>query len=179
MKRKLQILITAAALALPAMAAAQDVKVDYDKAYDFAKLKTFAVRLGTPWGNQLGEDRVKTIVAEGLVTKGWKQVSEDSADTIAVIHGASQTKHTLNTFYDGYGGWGYNSGFGSSTTTTSEYRVGTLVVDIFERPTKKLLFRGNAQAELSDKAEKNQKKAEKAVTKMFKDFPPKPAKPKA
>jgi len=61
---------------------------------------------------------------------------------------------------------------GSSSTTVSEYTVGTLVVDIFDAKSKELLFRGTASDELSDKVEKNQKKLAKASDKMFKDFPP-------
>jgi hypothetical protein len=61
---------------------------------------------------------------------------------------------------------------GTATTTTSEFVVGTLVVDIFDAKTKSLLFRGIAQDEVSDKPEKNIKKIDKAATKMFKNFPP-------
>ena len=65
---------------------------------------------------------------------------------------------------------------GTATTTTSEYTVGTLVVDIFDAKSKQLVFRGTAQDEISDKAEKNAKKLAKASDKMFKDFPPGSAK---
>jgi hypothetical protein len=61
---------------------------------------------------------------------------------------------------------------GTSSTTVSEYTVGTLVVDIFNAKSKQLLFRGTASDEISDKAEKNEKKLAKASDKMFKDFPP-------
>ena len=76
--------------------------------------------------------------------------------------------------YGGYGwrGWGGAGGMGSATTTTSEYTVGTLVVDIFDAKSKALMFRGTATDELSDKAEKNAKKLAKASDKMFKEFPP-------
>jgi hypothetical protein len=50
--------------------------------------------------------------------------------------------------------------------------VGTLVVDIFDKTGKSLLWRGVAQDELSDKPEKNVKKLGKASDKLFKDFPP-------
>jgi hypothetical protein len=75
--------------------------------------------------------------------------------------------------YGGYGwrGWG-GAGMGTATTTTSEYTVGTLVVDIFDAKSKQLVFRGTASDELSNKPEKNQKKLAKASDKMFKDFPP-------
>ena len=84
-------------------------------------------------------------------------------------------KKDLNTFYSGgYGGYGWRGmgGWASTSTTVSEYTVGTLVVDIFDAKSKELLFRGTASDELSDKAEKNQKKLAKASDKMFKDFPP-------
>ena len=84
-----------------------------------------------------------------------------------VLHGASETKKDWRW---GYRGWGM--GMGSATTTVNEYRVGTLVVDIFDAKTKQLMFRGTAQDELSDKAEKNIKKMEKVSEKMFKKFPP-------
>jgi hypothetical protein len=76
--------------------------------------------------------------------------------------------------YGGYGyrGWGGMGGMGTATTTTSEYLVGTLVVDIFDAKTKGLMFRGTASDEISDKPEKNIKKVQKVADKMFKDFPP-------
>ena len=65
---------------------------------------------------------------------------------------------------------------GSAQTTVQEYKVGTLVVDIFDAKSKALVFRGTASDELSDKPDKNTKKVEKATAKMFKDFPPGSAK---
>jgi uncharacterized protein DUF4136 len=157
---------------------AQDVKVDFDKGADFTALKTFSMKLGTSWNNQISEKRVMGEVAETLTQKGWKQV-DANADALVVVHGATQTKRSVNTFYSGGGGWGgygYRGwgagGMGSATTTESEYQVGTLVVDIFNAQSKQLVFRGAAQDEISDKAEKNIKKVEKATEKMFKDFPP-------
>jgi hypothetical protein len=46
-------------------------------------------------------------------------------------------------------------------------------VDVFDAKTKKMVFRGTASDDISDKPEKNSKKIDKAVEKMFKDFPPK------
>jgi len=94
-----------------------------------------------------------------------------------VLHGATEKQKSLNTFYTGgYGGYGWRGGWGggmsSSTTTVDEYTVGTLVVDVFDAKTKQLMYRGIAQDELSDKAEKNAKKLAKASDKLFKDFPP-------
>jgi hypothetical protein len=163
-------------LLLPVLAVAQDVKTDYDKAFNFAAVKTYAIRIGTTWGNDLSQRRVLTEFDEAITAKGWKKVAEGQADIHVVIHGATDTKRTANTFYSGgMGGYGYRyggMGMGTATTTVSEYRVGTLVVDMFDPKSKSLVFRGIAEDELSDKPEKNAKKLEKASTKMFKDFPP-------
>jgi Domain of unknown function (DUF4136) len=157
----------------------QDVKTDYDRSFNFSQLHTFAVKIGTSWGNQLSEQRVKDAVTKALVQRGWSPADEAAADALVLIHGASQTKKSLNTFYSGgYAGYGWGGvgmgGMGTSTTTESEYQVGTLVVDVFSAKDKKLVFRGVGQDEISDKPEKNEKKIGKATEKMFKNFPPQP-----
>jgi hypothetical protein len=168
----------ATALVLAAAGAfAQDVKTDFDKDANFGAIKTFAVKIGTSWNNQISEKRVTDEIAQTLAAKGWKQVDAD-ADALVLLHGATEKQKSLNTFYSGgYGGYGYRGwggmgGMGTATTTTSEYLVGTLVVDIFNAKSKALIFRGTASDEISDKPEKNIKKMEKVSNKMFKDFPP-------
>jgi len=173
--------LTGALLVLPALALAQDVKVDFDKAYNFAPVKTFSIKIGTAWGNDLSQRRVLEEFDQAIAAKGWKKVADDQADIHVVLHGATQTKRNANTFYSGgMGGYGYRyggmGGMGTASTTVTEYTVGTLVVDMFDAKTKNLVFRGTAQDELSDKADKNAKKLEKASAKMLKDFPPGSAK---
>src|SRR5262245_40917796 len=171
-------IVVAGALALGASSAAlaQDVSVDFDKAADFAHIKTFYAKIGTAWGNPLSEKRVQGEIEQSLVEKGWQKAPDEaSADAVVVLHGASQIKKDLNTFYSGMGGYGWRGwggGMGTAQTTVSEYKVGTLVVDIFDAKSKNLVYRGTASDEISDKPEKNQKKMAKAADKLFKDFPP-------
>jgi len=179
MQMKMQTLVVAAGLAVGVTAFAQDVKVDFDKDANFAALKTFSVKIGTSWNNPLSEKRVLAEIEQTLVEKGWAKAEGDKADALVVLHGATEKEKTLNTFYSGmggYGGYGWRGmggmGMGTATTTTSEYLVGTLVVDIFDAKSKQLVYRGTAQDELSDKPEKNVKKMAKASDKLFKDFPP-------
>ena len=91
-------------LAIPALAVAQDVKIDYDKAFNFAPVKTYSLKLGTAWGNDLSERRVLAEFDEAIAAKGWKKVAEEQADLQVILHGATQTKRTANTFYTGMGG---------------------------------------------------------------------------
>ena len=169
----LRTLITASAVMLPALASAQDVKTDFDKAFDFSTVKTYSISIATKWGNDLSERRVLAEIDEAIAAKGWKKVA-DGANVQVVLHGATQTKRSANTFYSGMGGYGYRGfgGMGSAQTVVSEYSVGTLVVDMFDGKSKNLVFRGTAEDEISDNPSKNAKRLEKASTKMFKNFPP-------
>jgi hypothetical protein len=179
MKLVKTMIVAGVALAVAGGARAQDVKVDFDHAATFAAYRTFSIKLGTAWGNEFAEKRVVGEVTQALTGKGWTQAPEGQADTQVVLHGASQMKKDLNTFYSGMGGYGYRGwggGMGTATTTVNEYLVGTLVVDIFDGKSKNLVWRGIAQDELSDKADKNAKKRAKAMEKLFKDFPPGSAK---
>ena len=167
--------LAGAALAVAGGAWAQEVKVDFDQAANFLAIKTFSIKLGTSWGNEFAEKRVKDELTAALTAKGWTLAPDDQGDAHVVFHGAGEKKRDLNTFYSGMGGYGYRGwggGMGTATTTVNEYLVGTLVVDIFDGKSKSLLWRGIAQDELSDKADKNAKKRAKAMEKMFKDFPP-------
>jgi hypothetical protein len=69
------------------------------------------------------------------------------------------------------GGW-RAFGMGEATVTTQTYKEGTLVIDMYDAKTKRLIWRGAVEGTLSDRAGKNEENLNKAVAKMFKDFPP-------
>lgn len=168
--------VCALALTMATAAMAQHVETTVDRSADFSKYKTFTIEIATPWGNEIGEKNVLDELTAAFKAKGWSQV-KDASDVRIVVHGATEEKKQLNTFYTGgygggyYGGWGWG-GVGSSSTTVSEFTEGTLVVDIFDSATKSLLWRGIAQDELKKKQEKREKQASKAVQKLLRDFPP-------
>jgi hypothetical protein len=156
---------------------AQQVKTDYDRDSDFGHYRTYSWEKVQTQG-QLWVDRIKEAVNSALAAKGWTQV-ESGGDVAVVAIETTQKEQTLNTFYDSFGGgwrWREFGGFGDSTTTVDTYRVGTLVVDLFDAGTKKLIWRGSASDTLSDKSDKNIKTLDKAVQKMFDRFPPSPKK---
>jgi hypothetical protein len=156
---------------------AQEVKTDFDRDTDFGHYRTYSwekVQTQDP----LWVDRIKQAVNSALAAKGWTQV-ESGGDVAVVAMETTQNQQTLNTFYDGFGGgwrWRGFGGFGDSTTTVDTYRVGTLVVDLFDAGTKSLIWRGSASDTLSDKSNKNIKTLDKGVQKMFDHFPPSPKK---
>ena len=79
-------------LSFPGVAAAQDVKIDFDKAFNFSTIKTYSIKLGTTWGNDLSQRRVMAEMDEAIGAKGWKKVDEATADIHVVLYGATPGK---------------------------------------------------------------------------------------
>jgi hypothetical protein len=154
---------------------AEQVKTDYDRSANFSQYKTYSWQK-VQTQDQLWVSRIEDAVNAALTAKGWTQVPSGGQVAIVAVE-MTKNQQTLNTFYDGFGGgWGWRrfggGGFGDATTTTENYKVGTLVVDLFDANSKQLLWRGSASDTLSDKSEKNIKNLDKGVQKMFDHFPP-------
>jgi len=148
------------------------VATDYDHKVDFSHYHTYSW-LGVKAGNSLWQDRIIAAVDGQLASKGWtKTASGGDADVSAF--GRTTEQDTMQTFYDGFPGWGWHGwGGGTATTQVIPERVGNLTVDLFDGGTKHLIWRGQASDILSSKPEKNNKKLENAVEDMFNKFPPK------
>jgi hypothetical protein len=159
-------------LAFAAIAMGQDVRTDYDKHASFENYHTYYWEK-VQTSNQLWESRIRDAVDRDLQAKGWQKV-QSGADVAVTAVGSSRNQQEYQTFYDGLGGWRWG-GFGETTTTVENYRVGTLVLDMYDTHNKQLIWRGVSSNTLSDKPEKNEKSLDKSVDKMLKDFPPKGA----
>jgi Domain of unknown function (DUF4136) len=166
--------LTAMMFLFAGKSSAQQVKTDYDRGANFGQYKTYSwAQVKTK--EALDVDRIKTAVNAALAAKGWTQV-DSGGDVSIVAMEITRNQQTLNTFYDGFGGgWGwrrFGGGFGEATTTTETYKVGTLVVDLFDAKTKQLIWRGTSSDTLSNNSDKNIKNLDKGADKMFKHFPP-------
>jgi hypothetical protein len=163
------VLLTSACLVYAA------VHTDYDHKADFGKYHTYSW-IGVNAGNSLWQDRITGAVDQALSAKGWTKVASGGDAAVSAM-GKTTEKDTMETFYDGFPGWGWRArwwggGMGMSTTEVVPERLGNLTVDIFDGSTKQLIFRGQASDTLSSKVDKNDKKMEHSVDDMFKKFPP-------
>ncbi len=160
-------------LVLATVSFAQQVKTDYDHSANFGQYKTYSwekVQTKDP----LLVDRIKDAVNSALAAKGWTLVPSGGDVEVDAIE-TTQNQQTLETFYNGFGGGRRWGGFGDATTTTETYKVGTLVLDLFDAKTEKLIWRSSSSDTLSDNADKNTKNLDKGVNKMFQHFPPAPS----
>jgi hypothetical protein len=168
-------LIGAGVVALFTVACGASIKTstDYDRNVSFSNYHTFYTMKGNSSGNPLMDQRAQSDVESALAAKGWMKVPEGEGQAAVVVHATTKTKHTYETLYDGWGGWGWRrGGFGGSTTFVNDYKVGTLVVDIFDATTKEAIWHGYASDALSNNATSNANVTAEAVDKMFTTFPP-------
>lgn len=149
----------------------QEVKTDCDRNVDFSKFRTYSwERVQTQ--DPLWIDRIKGAVNAALTAKGWSEVAS-GGDVSIIAMEMAKNHQTLNTYYDGFGGgWRWGGGFGDETTTVDTYRVGTLVVDLFNTNTKQLIWRGSSSDTISNNSGKNINNLDRGVKKMFDHFPP-------
>jgi uncharacterized protein DUF4136 len=165
-------ILLAIVVATSLLAFSRQIRVDYDHHINFGQYKTYSwAKVETP--NSIWDERVKEAIDKVLQSKGWMLVPA-GGDVSVVAVGTTHEKRTLHTFYDSFDGWLWG-GFADATTYEDTYEVGTLIVDMFDATTKKLIWRGSASDVLSSKPDKNIKELEKAVDKMFEHFPPRAA----
>jgi hypothetical protein len=145
------------------------VKTDYDHSADFNRYKSYSW-IGAKASNDLWADRITKDVDQQLAAKGWTKV-ESGGDATVSAFGRTHNEQTLESYYNGFGGGWRWRGFGDVTTYVDNTPVGTLVVDVFDGQSKKLVWRGTSTDTLSSKPEKNEQKLEHAVADMFKHFP--------
>lgn len=174
MKFRKMLAIPLFVIALTSAVIADQVKVDYDHGANFNQVKTYSwSKVHT--ANSIWDDRVKGAIDKQLAAKGWTQLPSGGDVALVAVEKAS-VRQQYDTFYDGFGGWRrWGMGVGDATTTVDNYKVGTLIVSMFEGNSKQLIWRGTSSSDLGGSPEKNTKNLDKDVQKMFKNFPPKTA----
>ena len=162
--------IAALVLALGGCGGSMKVATDFDPSANFVSLKTYSWRAGTPLANQLQSQRVVDAVDAQLKAKGLTRV-DSGGDISVTYHAAADKEMNVQSFQTGgyYSCWG---GCSTSTTVTHE-TVGTLVVDMVDAKTNKMLWRGSATDTVSEDPKENQAKIAAGVKEMFTKFPPK------
>ncbi len=175
MKKALGLVFVLALAATPAMA--QKVTIDYAHDYDFEAIKTFQyvpTDKSDVKGNDLMDQRIEDMIKKELREGGATEVQEN-ADIYVTYHFTSKENTSYNTtsmgyggyggYYGGWGGWG-GGGMGSSTTYATTYTEGTLIIDLYDPDTKKLVWRGTGTVTVKSKPEKQIKQIENILTKI-------------
>jgi hypothetical protein len=106
------------------------------------------------------------------------EVGKGGDVTISAV-AAAQDKQEYATFYSGLGdflwqrGWG-SAGFMDGQATVQDIPLNTLVVDMYDTKSYKLLWRGTITLSAADASSKEaDQKFDKAVTQLISKYPPK------
>ncbi len=119
--------------------------------------------------------RIRNAIESELLARGFRKTPEN-ADCFIVYHAALTDHLSQTTVDDRYD----NADYAEYTQNwehgyTHEWQEGSLVIDILDSQTVKLVWRGSARAELTLDAtdEEKDERVNEAVKKMLKKFPPK------
>jgi hypothetical protein len=151
---------------------------DYDVNWDYDSLKTY--QLLTPPAtseiNSLSRDRVTNAINSEFIARGYSEVDADS-DFLVAYHAGSQDKIEVSDWGYAYGGRGSYYGYGGRRTAVDvyQYQEGSLIIDIVDTETHKLIWRGTARKVLDTNPTPEQRTAtvNAAVAKILEGFPPK------
>ena len=165
---KLKMMACALLTCLTAVAAAQQVSVNYNHNQSFSNYHTYA------WGSNNANQIQNSILAQvaqqdinsALQAKGLQMVQESQHPDLIVLASGGLKQETS------WNAWGMRGiGGGMGGITPEQNTEGTMIIDLHDTKTQSLVWRGISQDTLSNKGNKNQEMVEKAIQKMFKQWP--------
>ena len=182
-----RVLIPFAIVLLVSACSSTRVQTDYDHQADFSSHSTFAwfqaaedAKSPTEGPNQLVDRRIRSAISENLRAKGLDPNDAKAADLLVTYYTSLNSQMSFHTTGWGYGhgwGWGpywsYGYGFWPGWTSTSvhTYHEGTVIIDIIDRNTNQLVWRGVGTAALGKKSH-TEEKIEQSITRILAEFPP-------
>ncbi len=180
--------MVAGALVLSAITAAfgMSVKSDYQKDYDFSRLRTFAFKTDRASNDPLSTNtieaqRIQDALAAQLEAAGFTQATQDPDFIVAFYATTKQKTSVQSTGFGGFGygrgfGWGYGIpgagrwrwGFGPDIWTTN-YTQGCVMTDVIDPKANELVWRGVVTDTVSGVGQ-SEKQANQAAKDLIKNF---------
>lgn len=186
--RILRLIIWNLALALAAGCATQPANYDYDDSVDFGNYRHWSwlphsegQASGDPRiDNSLTRKRIESAISSSLAAKGYEQSDPEAADfrvgyVVTIQKRPGSTTVGTSVGFGRYGGGsGFGISFGGPATTIGEYEEGTLLIDVRDRKTGDLIWRGSSTSRLDQTAtpEESERKINEIVEEILANFPP-------
>ncbi|MBS2098506.1 DUF4136 domain-containing protein [Carboxylicivirga linearis] len=181
------------ALFIIALTSCDGIKVmsDYDKSVDFEKYETIQFYGWEENSDQIlskfDKERIENAVSLEFRNRGH-QIVESNAELVVslFIITKTETRETATTeYYGGYGpyfgygpqwGWGpgYGYGYASTTIDKQDFQVGTLVISVYDRSKKELIWEGVGQGSVGENTSNREARLNHAIGKIMYKYPVKP-----
>lgn len=122
------------------------------------------------------EPRLAIAIDRELQLKGWHEGSSDSDVLVTAVLADNNDSQLYKNFYAGLDDLSWNAvgiaTTGQGTESVNQAPAGTLIIDMYDSHTGKLIWRSTASDFLSSDTSKNGIKVDRAVNKMFSSLPP-------
>jgi hypothetical protein len=163
-----------------APALAQTATIDYDHSVNFLKFKTFSWEKLHATDPSV-EDRITIAVKRDMEGRYMTEVAKGGDVTITAVE-ATQSKAEFVNFYNALDGFVWQSaagagGFLDAGTTVADVPLGTVIIDIYDTHTHRLLWRGAITEPVAAGQDKNDRTIDHAVTVLIGKYPPPYKKP--
>lgn len=164
---------------------AGEIKTDYDPAADFSHYKTYKMINGARdiavagrLTNTQVAGAVEDLLRAQFMTKGIQEEEVGGTPDLVVRYWAGVQQKTEVTDVNDWGGYApfWDGGWWGpmwNDVMVTNYKKGTLLLDLIDSATKKLVWRAYLVATLSEDPDKAMEQADKDMTKAFQAFPPK------
>ncbi len=157
------------------------VTSDYDHTANFSQFHTFRiVQLDQQYQalSQFNQTRVINAVNAQMLAKGFTQ--SESPDLLVNITSILKNKQEIVANSYGYGGgyrpYAWGGGNMSTTVNVQDYQNGSLIIEVANASTKKLLWEGIGNQDIDQPSSNPEQAINNAVQKIMASFPPGAAK---
>ncbi len=192
MKNLKILVLTGIAMMFLASCSTISVTTDYDNTVDFTKYKTFEYygwadesdkmlndldkrRIEQAFGDEFAKRGLQYVESGGDLVVTLFIVVKEKTEQRATTTGSSGMYGGYYGGYYGYGpGWGWGPSYSSTTVTQHDYKVGTLVVDVFDKAEERLIWESIGKGTVDDSPQTREIETPKSVAKIMKDYPVSP-----
>jgi hypothetical protein len=146
-----------------------EVETEHDRKVNFSRFRTYAWIAGVPARDPAIESQIHEAVDRELPFKGLVKAEEPAAPDLFVSTYVSVEENRIVQPDQ----WGYDLGpvgMGSSRVNVLTLPLGTLLVDLVDARTKKLVWRGQVSRAVDRQI--SQEAIRKAVREVFRGYPP-------
>jgi hypothetical protein len=166
------------------------VTSDYDPTVDFSQYETYEFYGWAEESDKLINDfdkrRIQSAFANEFAKRGLKYQAVGEGDlvvTLFIVIDQKQEQRANTTHmgggyggyyggYYGYGpGWGWGPSYSTTTISTYEYEVGTLVCDVYDKKEQKLIWEGIGRGTVDESSASRDKGIPKAAAAIMATFP--------
>jgi len=135
--------------------------------------------------NDLDKRRIEEAFGNEFSKRGIAFVDQSEADAAVSLFIVVDQKTSTTAYTDyyggmggmgygygrGYPGWGWGGGMSTTRYQEYDYLVGTLVVDVFDTDTKKLVWQGVASGTINEKTKNREARIQKMARAIMDKYP--------